>query len=138
MDGCGFGRRRDRVVSLDHSNLFFVGHNYDARGGLYNIAIDAPRAAREVGRELREGDRRGDGGSEKIRHEATKTNEDARRGRGNYCLLATGRAARSRGPYRERSPEIESTSEVHSALNLRTALSIRLAGPSGRRRNRCT
>jgi cation diffusion facilitator CzcD-associated flavoprotein CzcO len=52
VDGCGFGRRRARVVSLDHSNLFFVGHNYDARGGLYNIAIDAPRAAREVRRAL--------------------------------------------------------------------------------------
>ena len=55
VDGCGFGRRRDRVVSLDHPNLFFVGHNYDARGGLYNISLDARRAAREVGRALRRG-----------------------------------------------------------------------------------
>ncbi len=60
-----------------------------------------------------------------------------RRGRATRHLLATGRAARSRGPYRERSPEIESTSEVHSALDLQAALSIRLAGPSGRRRDRC-
>jgi len=52
VDGCGFGRRRDRVVSLEYPNVFFVGHNYDARGGLYNIAVDAPRAAREVAREL--------------------------------------------------------------------------------------
>jgi cation diffusion facilitator CzcD-associated flavoprotein CzcO len=50
VDGCGFGHRLDRVVSRDHPNLFFVGHNYDARGGLYNISLDAPRAAREVGR----------------------------------------------------------------------------------------
>jgi len=52
VDGCGFGRRRDRVVSLDHPTLFFVGHNYDARGGIYNISLDARRAAREVGRAL--------------------------------------------------------------------------------------
>ena len=48
LDPCGFGRRRDRVVSLDHPSLYFVGHNYDTRGGLYNISIDAARAAREV------------------------------------------------------------------------------------------
>ncbi len=52
VDGCGFGRRRGRVVSLDYPDLFYVGHNYDTRGGLYNISIDARRAAREVRREL--------------------------------------------------------------------------------------
>jgi hypothetical protein len=53
-DPCGFGRRRDRVVSLDRPNLCFVGHNYDTRGGLYNISIDGARAAREVTRALRD------------------------------------------------------------------------------------
>jgi NADPH-dependent 2,4-dienoyl-CoA reductase/sulfur reductase-like enzyme len=53
-DRCGFGRRRDRVVSLDHRSLCFVGHNYDTRGGLYNISIDAPRAARQITRVLRD------------------------------------------------------------------------------------
>ncbi len=42
-DGCGFARRRGRVVSADRPDLYFVGHNYDARGGLFNIARDAPR-----------------------------------------------------------------------------------------------
>ena len=50
VDSCGFGRRRDRVVSLDRPGLYFVGHNYDTRGGLYNISIDARRAARDVTR----------------------------------------------------------------------------------------
>jgi hypothetical protein len=54
LDPCGFGRRRDRVVSLDHPTLCFVGHNYDTRGGLYNISIDAARAARAVTRALRD------------------------------------------------------------------------------------
>jgi cation diffusion facilitator CzcD-associated flavoprotein CzcO len=54
QDSCGFGLRRDRVVSLDHPDLCFVGHNYDTRGGLYNIAIDAPRAARVITRILRD------------------------------------------------------------------------------------
>jgi Pyridine nucleotide-disulphide oxidoreductase len=54
LDPCGFGRRRDRVVSLDHPDLCFVGHNYDTRGGLYNISIDAPRAARVITRVLRD------------------------------------------------------------------------------------
>ena len=52
VDPCGFGSRRGRVASLDHPGLVFVGHNYDARGGLYNIAIDAPLAAREIRRAL--------------------------------------------------------------------------------------
>ena len=57
VDSCGFGSRRDRVVSLDHPGLCFVGHNYDTRGGLYNISIDAVRAAREITRALRDTDR---------------------------------------------------------------------------------
>jgi len=38
FDDCGFAARRGRVVSVDRPNLYFVGHNYDARGGLRNIA----------------------------------------------------------------------------------------------------
>ncbi|HEX4600678.1 MAG TPA: NAD(P)/FAD-dependent oxidoreductase [Gemmatimonadales bacterium] len=44
-DPKGFARRRDRVVSLDAPDLYFVGHNYDATGGLSNINRDARRAA---------------------------------------------------------------------------------------------
>jgi hypothetical protein len=47
-DDCGFAKRRDRVRSLEYSNLYFVGHNYDGRGGLYNIGIDAKRIARLI------------------------------------------------------------------------------------------
>lgn len=45
LDERGFGLRRDRVVSTDQPNLFYVGHNYDSTGGLMNIARDAPLAA---------------------------------------------------------------------------------------------
>ncbi|MBI1875810.1 MAG: NAD(P)-binding domain-containing protein [Acidobacteria bacterium] len=48
LDECGFARRRDRVVSLDQPDLYFVGHNYDIRGGLFNIARDARLAARHL------------------------------------------------------------------------------------------
>jgi pyridine nucleotide-disulfide oxidoreductase len=44
-DTRGFALRRDRVRSAQHDTLFFVGHNYDASGGLRNIARDAPLAA---------------------------------------------------------------------------------------------
>ena len=47
-DECGFGERRDRVRSSRHAGLYFMGHNYDGRGGLYNIRIDAKRVARLV------------------------------------------------------------------------------------------
>jgi lysine/ornithine N-monooxygenase len=50
-DACGFARRERRVVSRDQAGLFFVGHNYDNRGGLFNIAEDARlvgRAAAEA------------------------------------------------------------------------------------------
>ncbi len=47
-DACGFAKRRDRVCSENYPGLYFVGHNYDGRGGLYNIAIDAKRIARLI------------------------------------------------------------------------------------------
>ena len=47
-DGCGFADRRDRVRSANYPDLYFVGHNYDGRGGLYNIRIDANRVARLI------------------------------------------------------------------------------------------
>ena len=47
-DARGFAVRSDRVSSADHEMLFFVGHNYDSRGGLLNIAVDAPVAAERV------------------------------------------------------------------------------------------
>jgi hypothetical protein len=45
VDEKGFARRRDRVTSAEHDGLYFVGHNYDATGGLYNIRRDAVLAA---------------------------------------------------------------------------------------------
>ena len=48
LDAKGFGQRRDRVVSIDQPGLFYVGHNYDASGGLANIRQDAPLAAAAV------------------------------------------------------------------------------------------
>jgi cation diffusion facilitator CzcD-associated flavoprotein CzcO len=48
VDPKGFARRRDRVVSADQPDLFFVGHNYDATGGLYNINRDSRLAARLI------------------------------------------------------------------------------------------
>ena len=53
LDECGFAARRRRVVSADQPGLYFVGHNYDVRGGLRNIAQDARLAAREVRRAVR-------------------------------------------------------------------------------------
>lgn len=47
-DICGFAKRRDRVRSQEFPNLYFIGHNYDGRGGLYNIAVDARRIARII------------------------------------------------------------------------------------------
>lgn len=47
-DERGFARRIDRVTSADHPNLFFVGHTYDAAGGLFNIRRDAQLAARRI------------------------------------------------------------------------------------------
>jgi cation diffusion facilitator CzcD-associated flavoprotein CzcO len=54
LDECGFARRRDRVVSVDRPDLYFVGHNYDIRGGLFNISRDARLAAEGVTATLRD------------------------------------------------------------------------------------
>ena len=48
LDDCGFAARRHRVVSEDQPGLYFVGHNYDTRGGLRNIAQDARLTARLI------------------------------------------------------------------------------------------
>ena len=48
LDTKGFALRSDRVTSADHDGLYFVGHNYDATGGLYNIARDAGLVAEEL------------------------------------------------------------------------------------------
>ena len=47
-DGCGFAKRQGRVASADDPTLFFVGHNYDLRGGLLNISQDARLAVRQI------------------------------------------------------------------------------------------
>lgn len=52
VDDCGFAARHSRVVSADQPNLYFVGHNYDVRGGLRNIALDARGAARMIANRL--------------------------------------------------------------------------------------
>jgi NADPH-dependent 2,4-dienoyl-CoA reductase/sulfur reductase-like enzyme len=52
-DARGFAVRTDRVRSADFDDLVFVGHNYDSRGGLLNIAADAPLAARHVAMTVR-------------------------------------------------------------------------------------
>jgi NADPH-dependent 2,4-dienoyl-CoA reductase/sulfur reductase-like enzyme len=52
LDERGFAVRNDRVRSADFDDLVFVGHNYDARGGLLNIAADAPLAARHLARRV--------------------------------------------------------------------------------------
>jgi cation diffusion facilitator CzcD-associated flavoprotein CzcO len=52
VDECGFAARHSRVVSADRANLYFVGHNYDVRGGLRNIALDARRAAKTIASQL--------------------------------------------------------------------------------------
>lgn len=47
-DARGFAMRRDRVTSADQPGLYFVGHNYDATGGLANIARDARIVAHHI------------------------------------------------------------------------------------------
>ena len=47
-DAKGFALRTARVTSVDQPNLYFVGHNYDATGGLYNIRVDARLAAERI------------------------------------------------------------------------------------------
>jgi indole-3-pyruvate monooxygenase len=53
-DARGFALRSDRVASADHPDLFFVGHNYDATGGLQNIVVDSALVARTMLAGLRE------------------------------------------------------------------------------------
>lgn len=48
LDECGFGRRRNHVVSVDQPDLYFVGHNYDLRGALFNIGRDGRLAAARI------------------------------------------------------------------------------------------
>lgn len=47
-DAKGFALRTARITSVDQPNLYFVGHNYDATGGLYNIRVDARLAAERI------------------------------------------------------------------------------------------
>ena len=47
-DACGFAVRHGRVVSADQPNLYFVGHNYDTRGALRNIAQDSRLVGRLI------------------------------------------------------------------------------------------
>lgn len=47
-DARGFALRRDRVTSADQPGLYFVGHNYDASGGLSNIRRDAVLVADRI------------------------------------------------------------------------------------------
>jgi cation diffusion facilitator CzcD-associated flavoprotein CzcO len=49
-DAKGFALRTDRVTSADQPNLYFVGHTYDATGGLYNIRRDSGLAAERIAR----------------------------------------------------------------------------------------
>ena len=49
-DAKGFALRTDRVASADQAHLYFVGHTYDASGGLYNIRKDAGLAAEHIAR----------------------------------------------------------------------------------------
>jgi cation diffusion facilitator CzcD-associated flavoprotein CzcO len=48
-DAKGFALRVNRVVSADQPHLYFVGQNYDATGGLYNIRVDAGLIAARIG-----------------------------------------------------------------------------------------
>ncbi|HVS31003.1 MAG TPA: NAD(P)/FAD-dependent oxidoreductase [Thermoanaerobaculia bacterium] len=48
VDRRGFAVRKDRVASADHPSLFFVGHNYDSTGALFNIRRDAGLVAEAI------------------------------------------------------------------------------------------
>ena len=54
-DAKGFAMRTDRVTSADQPHLYFVGHSYDATGGLYNIKRDAVLAAERIAAGARRG-----------------------------------------------------------------------------------
>lgn len=49
-DSDGHAIRSDRITSVDAPALFFVGHNYDALGGLRNITLDARLTAARIAR----------------------------------------------------------------------------------------
>jgi hypothetical protein len=53
LDAKGFALRKDRIASADQDRLYFVGHNYDSTGGLFNIAQDARAVAKRVARSQR-------------------------------------------------------------------------------------
>jgi len=52
VDDRGFGTR-DRVVSLDQPNLYFVGHNYSTVGALTNIKRDSKVLAKIIARKAK-------------------------------------------------------------------------------------
>jgi cation diffusion facilitator CzcD-associated flavoprotein CzcO len=54
-DAKGFAVRTDRVTSADQPHLYFVGHSYDATGGLYNIKRDSALAAERIAAGARRG-----------------------------------------------------------------------------------
>jgi cation diffusion facilitator CzcD-associated flavoprotein CzcO len=54
-DAKGFAERTDRVTSADQPHLYFVGHSYDATGGLYNIRLDSVLAAERIAAGVRRG-----------------------------------------------------------------------------------
>jgi cation diffusion facilitator CzcD-associated flavoprotein CzcO len=54
-DAKGFAMRSDRVTSADQPHLYFVGHSYDATGGLYNIKVDSALAAERIAADARRG-----------------------------------------------------------------------------------
>jgi cation diffusion facilitator CzcD-associated flavoprotein CzcO len=54
-DAKGFALRTDRVTSADQPHLYFVGHSYDATGGLYNIKRDSALAAERIAADARRG-----------------------------------------------------------------------------------
>ena len=54
-DAKGFALRTDRVTSADQPHLYFVGHSYDATGGLYNIKRDSALAAERIAAGARRG-----------------------------------------------------------------------------------
>jgi cation diffusion facilitator CzcD-associated flavoprotein CzcO len=47
-DRRGFALRRDRVTSSEHPDLYFVGHNYDSTGALFNIRRDSRLVAKAI------------------------------------------------------------------------------------------
>ena len=54
-DPKGFAVRSDRVTSADQPHLYFVGHSYDATGGLNNIRRDSVLSAERIAAAARRG-----------------------------------------------------------------------------------